>query len=198
MLAPILVAATLAAGPSITRDTYKLYKDYLDALSDPRVEKMKPRARLPAIARNFGVPQKKIEAAIKAGERAGGPQQVEAEQESALRAALAPVLGDRVKSVKVDTSAGHVVTYVEWAVGKQDQLDEEAAAIAAKTFKSAPVTSTLALWSVDASGAKVYEGKIAWDAARNIDEARIPDFADRMYSRLFEGRRNAYDGQAAQ
>jgi hypothetical protein len=203
LLAAVTVLATLAGGPvpvaasaeegALAASEFKLYRDYLDALEDARVQKLKQSARLAAIAKNFRVPEKKLRAAVEKAEAAGGAKAIQAKNEETLKAALAPAFGDRLKEARVDCSHGHVVTYVAWTLDKKDQLDEEAALAAARAVKAAPVTSTVALWALEGE-TKVYEAKISADAARNINEARIKDFADTRYRKLFEGRRNQYEG----
>lgn len=189
-----LAPARAAAGEAgLAAADFKLYRDYLDALEDARVQKLKQSARLAAIAKNFRIPEKKLRAAVEKGEAAGGAQAIQAKEEEALKAALAPIFGDRLKEARVDCTHGHVVTYVAWTLDKKDQLDEEAALAAAKAVKAASVTSTVALWALEGE-AKVYEAKISADAAHNINEARIKDFADTRYAKLFEGRRNQYEG----
>src|SRR6478672_9345387 len=100
-----LLLLAVAAAP-LGAEAFRLYREYLDALDDPRVQKLKPAQRLPAIAKNFRVAEKALKAAVDAGEAAGGVTQITAHAEAAVRAALAPALGDRLREARVDTSAG--------------------------------------------------------------------------------------------
>ena len=50
--APVVRAEGRAEAIDLTEEQFKTYHDYLDALQDPRVEKMKPEERLIKIARD--------------------------------------------------------------------------------------------------------------------------------------------------
>ena len=177
------------ADVTMTEEQFKTYHDYLDALKDPRVQKMKAAKRLPAIARNFGISVPKLKAAIHAGEESGGASAISQACEEAIKQAVAGTpLDGRLEEVRVDTTDSHVVTYVSWKAGKSDALEEEACLLAARARKAAPISADLRLWAVDSREPdhKLFDGMITGAAAQNIREARIPDFATTRYIKLFE------------
>ncbi len=190
LLAAMLFAPRPArAAVAMTEQEFKMYHDYLDALEDPRVQKMKESRRLPAIARNFGISVGKLKAAIRIGEEAGGAAAIGHACEEAIRRAIAGTpLADRVQEVRVDTSDSHVVTYVSWKVDKPEALQQEACLLAERARRAAPITADLRLWAVDAGAPdhKLFDGLISGDAAANIEESRIADFAETRYIKLFE------------
>jgi len=183
-----------AAPIAMTADEYRLFKDYSQALSDARVQKLPETKRMAAIAKNFKVKEQTLKSAVEKGEQYGttGGQTCEKE----IRALLdATPLKGHVADVKVDDADGHVVTYVSWKNENGDKLEEEAALVALLAAKGAPITSTIAIWSTDqASGRKVFEAKISADAASHFNQERIPMFAKARYIRVFENVRNAYTG----
>ncbi len=193
--ASLLLAAALLsprharADVTMNEEQFKTYHDYLDALKDPRVEKMKPAKRLPAIARNFGIPLSRLKAAIRAGEEAGGVEAIAQACVEAIKQSVAGTpLDGRLRDVRVDTSDSHVVTYVSWKAGRPDAIEQEACLLAVRARKAAPISADLRLWAVDAGNPdhKVFDGMISGEAAENIRETRIPDFADSRYIKLFE------------
>jgi hypothetical protein len=174
-----------AAEPPMTSDEFALWKDYVDALGDERVQKLKEKDRLPAIARNFKVPEKKLRDAVKKGEQYG--EQMGADSEKEARAALVgtPVEG-RIKELRYDTSHAHVVAYLTWSVDRPDQVEEEASLVAVRCAKSAPLAKTLSLRIVEVGDRPVFSALISREAALRINESRIADFADTRFIRLFE------------
>src|SRR3954471_12514903 len=70
----LLLAATraLAHEPiELSQEEFKMYRHYLQAMDDPRVQKMKPEARSAAIAKDAHYKLKDMEAAIAKAEAAG-------------------------------------------------------------------------------------------------------------------------------
>ncbi|MHB1845893.1 MAG: hypothetical protein ACYCWW_13790 [Deltaproteobacteria bacterium] len=174
---------------AMTESEFKAYHDYLDALHDPRVEKLKAAKRLPAIARNFGMPVSQLKRIIAKGERYPDLTEVGRQSEAAIHEALEGTdLASRLGEVKVDTSDSHVVTYVSWREAKPEALEQEACLIAVRARKAAPITADLRLWAVDPQNPdhKAFDGMITGEAAARIQETRIPDFAQTRYIKLFE------------
>ncbi|MFN7135864.1 MAG: hypothetical protein ACK4N5_27615, partial [Myxococcales bacterium] len=68
----------------MTVEEFKLWREYKDALEDERVKKMPENKRLPAIAKNFKVPEKKLAAAVEKGEQHGA--EIGKKAEAAIRA----------------------------------------------------------------------------------------------------------------
>ncbi len=199
MFRPLFAAALLAsiapaaraACEGLTREEYKIWHDYKDALEDERVKKMKEKQKKPAIAKNFGISVKVLDAAIKKGDAAGAALPKQCEETSRAALTGTPV-AERLLSLSVDSTSSHVVTYVSWRARKPADLEEEAALLAMKLAKASPITSTVALWAEDDQGKKVFEAKIASDAALNFKEERIAEFADSRYMKLFEDVKNSY------
>ncbi len=196
LLATFLLAASLsAAGPAradginMTEAQFKAYHDYLDALKDPRVQKMKSAKRLPAIAHNFGVPLPKLKAAIQKGEALGGVEAItKACQDAIAEGVSGTPLAGRLGEVRVDTSDSHVVTYVSWQADKPEALEQEATLLALRVSKAAPISADIRLWATDPASKehKLFDGMITGEAAQRIQEARIADFAATRYIKLFE------------
>jgi hypothetical protein len=184
-----LAPTARADGADMTEAQFKTYHDYLDALKDPRVQKLKGAKRLPAIARNFGTTVPKLKAAIKRGEDLGGAEAIGKASVDAIQASVAGTpLEGRLGDVRVDTTDSHVVTYVSWKADKGDALEQEACLLAARVKKAAPISADLRLWATDPQNQdhKMFDGMITGEAAQNIREARIADFATTRYIKLFE------------
>lgn len=184
----------LAAPPALTAEEFKLWKDYVAALEDERVQKIPEKKRMGAIARNFKVKEKDLAAAVAKGEKEGADAGKASEAE--VRALLeASDLKGRITELRVDDSESHVVTYLAWKNSNGAKLEEEASLAALLVARGAPITSTVAVWALDASsGRKVFEAKIAAGAAGKFQENRISMFAQARYIRQFEDVRNAYKG----
>lgn len=191
----VVLAAPVAAQaepPAFSRDEFKLWRDYQAALRDERVKKIPEEKRVAAIAKNFKVSQKSLTAAIEKGEQFPN---IGATLETEVRSLLeAGALAGKVHEIKVDDTDAHVVTFLAWKNDDPDKLEQEAAIAAIAAARGAPITSTIAVWAVDAAtGRKVFEAKISADAAGRFNPDRVPMFATR-YIRIFENVRNAYKG----
>jgi hypothetical protein len=193
--AGLALAAPLARAtpPDLTADEFKLYREYQDAATDVRVQKVPEQKRLAVIAKNFKLPEKKLAETVRKGEAAGAGLAAACEAE--VKAQLGSTsLNGRVGEVTTDTSHPHVVTYVSWTNEDGGKLEEEAALAALSAAKGAPVTSTVALWATDVTGRKVFEAKISADAAGRFNRERIGMFASARYIKQFEDVKNAYKG----
>src|SRR6266550_2747958 len=98
-----LLALQLASAGPVGADTFKLCKEYSDALVDERVKKLPEAKRLPAIAKNFKVTQKKLEAALGECEQAGGVEKIVASAREAVDAKLTGL--PAIKSNGLDAAA---------------------------------------------------------------------------------------------
>lgn len=186
-------AISLAEPPDFSRDEFRLYRDYQAALRDPRVQKMPENQRLPAIARNFKVSLQDLTNAIEKGEKY---PEIGKTLEDEIRKQIGDgALAGKVKDIRVDDSDAHVVTYLSWKNDNPDKLEEEAALAAIAAVRGAPITSTIAVWAVDAAtDRKVFEARISADAAGRFNPARVGMFASTRYIRIFENVRNLYKG----
>jgi len=193
-LAPLAPAHTARAEPvPMTAREYQLYRDYLGALDDERVKKMPEGKRLAAIARNFKVPEKDLASAVGKGDKVG--RDAARRSETEIRSLVdGSGLAGRVHDLRVDDSAGHVVTYVGWKNVDPAKLEQEASLAALLAARGAPISHTIAVWAVDAAGRKVFEGKISAEAAGRFNAERMEMFASTRYIRIFEDVRNAYKG----
>lgn len=186
-------APALAEAPPLSAHEFKLWKDYVFALEDERVQKLPEKKRLGAIAKNFRVKEKELQSAVEKGQQYGAA--VAKIGEADVRALLdVSALKGRVKELKVDDTVSHVVTYVAWTNTNSDKLEEEACLAALLAAKGAPVTSTVAVWAVNPAGRKVFEAKISAASASRFMEARLGMFAATRYIRQFEDVKNAYKG----
>jgi hypothetical protein len=200
MTRPLALLALLAALPAaaedlgITLDEFKMYQHYKNAMEDPRVQKMKPAAQLPAIAKDARYKPKQLEAAVAKGEAAGD---LKAKCEAALTAALeAGELTGKLGKVEADTSDPHAVAYVQWSNENPANLEEEASFAAATSVAACPIISTVQVWAQDKANAKtrVFQALISNSAAQKIKLEKVKDFADTRYIRLFEKVKNVANG----
>ena len=190
----LLAPPAFAEGPAlhITRAQFQLYRDYQDALTDPRVQKIKASERLNAIARNFHVKPRELQAAVSVGEQEA--DRIAAAEIASIKAAFdgTPLAG-RVAEVRVDASKGHIIAYVEWLNVDPSKLEQEACWAAARAVKAAPLVGTFDLYAQDSTEKqkRVFSALIDADRAENIREDQIVDFASTRYIRLFERRESA-------
>jgi len=187
----------------MTEQQYRLYFDYLGALNDPRVMKLKEPQKVPAIAHNFHVTPAVMRAAVEKGLQYGPELAAIGKAcEDAIREGLKGTpLEDRVTAVQLDVSDVHAVAYVTWTADKPELIDQEASFLAARVKKVAPIWADLKLVALDPrdKGLKRFDGLITGDAALNIRESRVADFATTRYIKLFEKPRapgGAADGGA--
>lgn len=184
----VLVSFSAVAGVDISRDEFKMYQHYRNALADPRVQKMKETVRMAAIAKDAGFKLKDLERAVQRGEGLGD---LKAACEGAIREALgATELKARIAKVDVDTQSPHAVAYVEWLNENPtaSQLATEASWAAHAVMVGCPMISSIQVWAGEATNvsARVFQGLISASAAANIKPERIKDFAETRYLRLFE------------
>jgi len=185
LVLPALPGAARAADFPMTPEEFGLWRDYQQALTDARVQKKAEKERLPAIAKNFGVPEKKLKDAVEKGTEHGEKMGKIAEEAS--RAALADTeLAARIKEIRADTSAGHVVTYVTWTVANPEFIDREACLVATRVVKANALASTIKVDVLGAQGQKVFDALISKVNAGRIKEDSIVDFASTRYLKLFE------------
>ncbi len=188
LLALVLVAVPAFASQPIelTLSEFKMYRHYLNAMADERVQKMKPEARVGAIAKDAKFNVKELQKVIAKGEAAGD---LKAACEANLKEALeAGELKGRVAKVEVDTSEPHAVGYVQWLNEDQAQLSVEAVVAAAQAAPACPILSTLQLWASDKANPKsrVWQGLISASAAGQFKAEKAKDFAETLYVRKFE------------
>ena len=173
----------------LTEDEFKTYHQYLDALQDRRVVKLRASQRLPAIARNFRLPLPKLRAIVAKGSKWASVEAMGKDCEDAIRAAVegTPLAG-RLDHVQVDVGNEHVVTYVSWVAGDLDSLEQEAVLLAAKVKRAAPISADLRLWAEDPKNKdhKVFDGLVLGEAAGRFQEDRIADFAKTRYIKTFQ------------
>ncbi len=188
--ASLVLAAlpVVAAPPDVSHDDFKLFLEVRDVLQDERLQKMPEAKRIPAIAqKNYKMKPAALQAVLDKVEAAGGEKGVAQKTKESIEQALsATSLKGRIKEVRVDTGAPHVVTYVTWTVTDAKALDAEAALLALKAGEAGPVTSTFYLTAKDGKGADLWAAKIGHDRTSRIKEDRIADWATTRYAKLFE------------
>ncbi len=190
-----LTFSAFAAEPlPLTRDEFKMYKHYKVALEDPRVQKMKPDARVAAIAKDAKFKVKDLSAVIAKGDEAGD---LKALCEKNLHEALdATELKGRLGKIEADLTEEHGVAYVQWMNEKPEVLPVEASIAAATAVSACPVVSSVQVWAMDKANpkARVFQGLIGASSAANIKPEKAKDFAVTRYLRLFEKVKNAANG----
>jgi hypothetical protein len=192
----LLLCRSLAVAAPITLSTedFKMYRHYLNALQDPRVQKMKESGRLGAIAKDAGYKVNELKAAIARGEAAGD---LKVRCEENLKAELQNTeVGQRLSKAEADLTVPHAVAYVQWLNENPANLEEEASALASAASRACPVVSSIQVWAMDGAHPKTrtFQGLISRSAAANIKPERIRDFADTRYIRLFENVKSAAKG----
>ncbi len=168
-LTVLTAAPAFASDPfPLTRDEFKIYRHYQDAMADPRVQKMKEAARLPAIARDAHVKLKELQVAVQKGDSAGD---LKARCDEGLKQALAAsALKGLTGKVEVDLSEPHGVAYVQWINESPDKLNIEACEAARAALDGCPVVSSIQVYAQDKANpkARVFQGLISATAAANI------------------------------
>lgn len=190
-----LPTVALASAPvDMTREEFKMFRQWQKASADPQVEKIAPAKRNAAIAKDARFKLKDMEKAIAKGEAAGD---LKATCEANLKEALgAGVVAGRLGTIEVDTEEPHAVAYIQWHNENTTQLEEEASWIAATASKQCPIVSTIQVWAMDKAAPKtrVFQALISGSAAAKINVDRAKDFADTRYIRLFEKVKNVANG----
>jgi hypothetical protein len=191
----LMLPALALAGPSIelTQEEFKMYRHWQRAIKDPRVEKMAPEKRNPAIAKDARFKLKDMEVAVEKGEAAGD---LGAQCATAIRGALTGPLGGALGTIEVDSGAPHAVAYVNWHNESLGKLEEEASLIAAHTAKACPILSTIQVTATDKANPRVrlFQALISQSAASRISIERARDFAHTRYIRLFESVKSIANG----
>lgn len=197
LCACILVVSSLsfALEPlGLSEEEFKMYQHAKNALADPRVEAMKPEARMGAIAKDAGFKLKELQKAFEKGEAAGD---VKAKCEANLKEALGQgELAGRLGRLELDTAAAHAVAYVQWFNEEPKNLVVEAAGAAARAAEACPIASSVQVWAQDKANpkARVFQALISADGARRIKLDRVKDFAETRYIKLFEKVKNVAAG----
>ncbi len=196
----ILVLTVAAARASaheaveLTQEEFKMYRHYVQAMEDPRVQAMKPEARKGAIARDAKYKPKELDAAIAHAEAAGD---FKAKCETNIREAVsAGDLKGRIAKVEVDVNEPHAVAYVQWLNEAPEKLALEACLAAAATNTACPILSTIQVWAQDKGNpkARVFQALISSSAAAKINVEKAKDFAQTRYIRLFEKLKSVANG----
>jgi hypothetical protein len=196
----VLLAASLALPSAasepipLSRDEFKMFRHYQAAISDPRVQKMKPENRVAAIARDGKFKLKELVAVIAKGEEAGD---LKALCEKNLKEALeGTLLKGRLGKLEADLTEEHGVAYVQWMNEKPEVLAIEASVAAATAVVACPVVSTVQVWAMDKGNpkARVFQGLIGASSASNIKVDQVKDFAVTRYLRLFEKVKSVTNG----
>ncbi len=184
-----------AAEPfGLTEDEFKMYRHYTLAMADARVQKMKPEARLPAIAKDAGYKPKDLQKAVERGEAVGD---VKTKCESNLKSVLGgSELAAQLGKLEVDDSAEHAVAYVQWFNEEPKNLPIEASYAAVRAAEACPIAATIQVWAQDKANpnARVFQALISTSGAKRINAEKIKDFAETRYIKLFEKVKNAANG----
>lgn len=170
----------------VSEEEFRMFQRFRFASEDPRVQRMAPKERLPAIARDAGYATAALRDAVARVEAAGD---VEGRCEAAIRAALdgSPLAG-RAGRIDLDASAEHAVAYVQWFAGDPESLGGEACLAAGLSATSCPVASSLQLWAIDPErpSRRLFEALIGGPAARRLDERHLASMGSARCLRLFE------------
>lgn len=196
VLAVALVAPRVFAAEKVelTEDEFKMFRHTKLALEDPRVQAMKPEARLAAIAKDAGFKLKELQKAMERGEAAGD---VKAKCEANLKEALAATeLKDQLGRLEVDTDAAHAVIYVQWFNEEAKDLAVQACTAAVAAANACPIASTVTVYANDKAAPKVrvFQALISATGAKRINAEKVKDFAETRYMKLFEKVKSVANG----
>jgi hypothetical protein len=178
-----------ATAVNLSEDEFKTYFEYLDALQDARVQKMRPSQRLPSVAHNFHMSPTKLKGIVDKGQQWPTIADMGKDAEAAIRASVVGTpLDGRLDMVDVDVGNEHVVSYVSWIAGDLDKSPEEAVLLASKIKTAAPISADIRIWAEDPKDKthKVFDGLILGEAAGRFQPARIADFARTRYIKAFQ------------
>lgn len=197
LVATFAFSERAAAAVDLNEEEYRLYCGYLDELERPEIKKLKGNARDKKIAQKAKVKPAVLAAALGKGERIGATcaeigKKVEADAKLAVDGAVTP---GRVVVFNFDYSdPSHVVAQVTWLGLDKRKVLEEASRLAFALATDAKIVKTIAIRAVDPAAAdKLSDEAMWWEAkitraqAGRIDKAKIPDYAQTRYVRLFDG-----------
>lgn len=196
LVATVLAAfRVFAAEPiGLSEDEFKMFRHAKIALEDERVLKMKPEARLGAIAKDAGFKLKDLQRAMQKADAAGD---VKARCEAGVKEAVdTRELAGRVSKVEVDTNAEHAVVYVQWLNEDLKALPYEACLVAARAADGCSIASSIQVWAQDKANpkARVFQALVSTSAAHRINQEKAKDFAETRYLKLFEKVKSAANG----
>ena len=178
----------------LTEEEFKMFRQATLALADPRVQAMKPEARLPAIAKDAGFKLKDLQKAMERAEAAGD---VKAKCEANVKEALTGTdLKDKLGRLEVDTDAPHAVIYVQWFNEEAKDLAVQACTAAVTVANVCPIAATVTVYSNDKAAPKtrVFQALISTSGARRINAEKVKDFAETRYLKLFEKVKSVANG----
>lgn len=178
----------------LTEEEFKMFRQATLALADPRVQAMKPEARLPAIAKDAGFKLKDLQKAMERAEAAGD---VKAKCEANVKEALAGTdLKDKLGRLEVDTDAPHAVIYVQWFNEEAKDLAVQACTAAVTVANVCPIAATITVYANDkaAPKARVFQALISNQGARRINAEKVKDYAETRYMKLFEKVKSVANG----
>lgn len=193
----LVLALPAQAAAELDGEDFRIYCGYLDALEEPAVKKLKkPAQRDAKIARMAKLSAKRLREHVARGETHGATcDEVGKKVEAEAKAAVDKALPGRVDLFVLDYSdPSHVVAAVTWRGIDKTKLVEEAALLARVLADEAGIARTIAVRGVDprapdrgADEATWFEAKISRVRAERIDKAKISDYAQSRYLRLFDG-----------
>ncbi len=196
---------TLSSSPAnaavdLDEEGFRLYCGYLDALSDPKVQKLSGAKRDKAIAAKAKIAPKKLMEAVKKGALAGATcDEIGKRVQSDAKSALDQALPGRIQYFEIDdTDPTHVVASVRWLGIDKKKAFDEASMIAHAIASQAPIVKTIAIRAVD-PGAKDptsdeaiwLEARITRQIALRIQKDKIVDYGQSRYRQLFDGQKGS-------
>ena len=208
LITTLMFSPEAAAAVDLNEDEYRLYCGYLDEIEKPEIKKLKGNARDKKIAHKAKVKPAVLAAAIGKGEKVGATcaeigKKVEADAKLAVDGAVTP---GRVVVFNFDYSdPSHVVAQVTWLGLDKKKVLQEASSLSFALANDAKIVKTIAIRAVDpaaadklADEAMWWEAKITRAQAARIDKAKIPDYAQTRYVRLFDGCKTTIDEACVQ
>lgn len=198
-----LTVAVLCAVPAqasdiseVSKDDFHGYSYYQTSLEHPKIAKVSSeKKKIQLIARDLGwrgkKGEKRLTAAIEKVEGLGGSADVVAKKFLESELNRGRIKGHLLR-VTIDTRVSdHVVAYIRWRGSKGRDAVKEASEIASIVANKVPMVSTISLGAIHPKASEdaeklVWSAKISAHSAANISPDRIDDYAERLYTRLFE------------
>ncbi|MBL90840.1 MAG: hypothetical protein CMH56_03395 [Myxococcales bacterium] len=191
-----------AASVDLVPDDYRVFCGYLDALSEPNIQKLKPKQRDVKIAKMAKLKLKDLLSHVERAKKYGETcEEVGKKAKEIIETQAKSALGDQVEYFDLDYSdPSHVVVSARWKAKDKRLVHVEGLVLAHALAKESSIAKTIAIRGVDPKAANSksddavwFEGKGTPDRFKNINVSRLKKLkphqakqADR-YLRVFDG-----------
>ena len=191
-----------AGSVDLVPDDYRVFCGYLDALTEPSIQKLKPKQRDAKIAKMAKLKVKTLLSHVERAKKYGETcDEVGKKAKEVIESQAKTALGGQVEFFDVDYSdPSHVVVSARWKAKDKRLVHVEGLVLAHALAQESSIAKTIAIRGVDPKAANTksddavwFEGKGTPDRFKNINVARLKKLkphqakqADR-YLRVFDG-----------